>query len=307
MTTPGEPWSRACSSPSSWRTGGASPTSSCTSNSHEGDPMQDGTSTLHRWLAAGLCLLVLAIGAGSGPVLVNVAVNPQSEVVAPGSDFDVFLDIATAESGFNGWSVVLSYDPAVLALVPASPTKAQEGCLMTGACSDACGETFHQFSAAGDSIAVSDVLLCNLVSIRGPGHLYRLRFHALGGTPVTRIGLRRVHFYGAGTAVRQVTTREAGIAIGATTGVGGGPAAPPELRLEPNPAFGRVSIVADADRDGWAQAEILDLQGRVVRRLGPQWLGARERLEWDRADARGVRAPAGVYLVRVHRAGTTRD
>jgi hypothetical protein len=51
----------------------------------------------------------------------------------------------------------------------------------------------------------------------------------------------------------------------------------------------------------------MDVTGRVVRRLGPTYLGARGGLDWDRTDSRGVRAPAGVYLVRVQRGGEHSD
>jgi len=51
----------------------------------------------------------------------------------------------------------------------------------------------------------------------------------------------------------------------------------------------------------------MDLQGRIVRHLGPVWLDARGRFEWDRSDERGRRAPAGVYLVRVTRGHLTRE
>jgi hypothetical protein len=50
----------------------------------------------------------------------------------------------------------------------------------------------------------------------------------------------------------------------------------------------------------------MDLQGRVVRRLGPLWIGAAGRFAWDRADGHGVPVSAGVDLVRVHREGETR-
>ena len=43
------------------------------------------------------------------------------------------------------------------------------------------------------------------------------------------------------------------------------------------------------------------------RRASVLWLGARDRFEWDRADESGARAPAGVYMVRAHRGGETRD
>src|SRR5512145_2614324 len=108
---------------------------------------------------------------------VRVALTPALQTVAPGSDFDVFVDVTEAGSAFNGFDLVVGYDPAALTFLPLSPTTLQQGCLMTGACSGACGNTFHVFGAAGDSLAVSDVLLCNQFSLTGPGRIYKLRFH----------------------------------------------------------------------------------------------------------------------------------
>jgi len=262
----------------------------------------------HRWLGLVLCLGALVLAPAAARASLSVALTTPLEMVPSGGDFDVFVDVTGGDAGFNGFNIVLSYDPYVLTLLPAAPTVQQQGCLMTGACSASCGETFHQFAAAGDSIAVTDILLCNLVSLSGPGRLYRLHFHAANVLGPTPIRIRRARFYDAGLRVQDVRSYDLGLFIGANSGVGdGGPAALRPLRVEPNPASGRVWFAADADRDGWAQADVIDLQGRVVRHLGPQWLGARERFEWDRTDARGVRAAAGVYLVRVTRGDRTRE
>lgn len=257
-------------------------------------------------LAALLGLVALVLSPVPARAQVQVWLTTASELLPTDTDFKVFVDMAGA--GFNGFSLVLSYDPGMLTLLPTAPTKQQEGCLMTGACSASCGQTYHQFTAAGDSIAVSDVLLCNLVSLSGPGTLYELRFRTAHPAGVTFLRIRRARFYDAGLLVPGLTTYDLGLSIGGNTGVGdGGPAALRPLRVEPNPASGRVWFAADAEQDGWAVADVLDLQGRVVRHLGPEWLGARERFEWDRTDARGLRAPAGVYLVRVTRGDRMRE
>src|SRR5262249_45547425 len=85
---------------------------------------------------------------------------------------------ARRSSAFLGFHAVVDFAPAALPLLPASPTTLQQGCLMTGACSAACGNTFHTFTAAGDTAAMSDILICNQITLTGPGHLYQLRFHA---------------------------------------------------------------------------------------------------------------------------------
>src|SRR5690348_5452780 len=93
--------------------------------------------------ALALCLLAAPAAAG-----VKVGLVPAIQNVSPGADFDVFLDVTQAGSNFNGYDVVVSYDPAALTFLPLAPTSSQQGCLMTGSCSAACGNTFHLFSAA---------------------------------------------------------------------------------------------------------------------------------------------------------------
>ncbi len=257
-----------------------------------------------RLVVLGLCVLALSGAAGSARADVNVALTPATQTVTPGTDFDVFVDVTSAGSAFNGFDLVVSFDPAALTPLPSAPTTLQQGCLMTGGCSAACGNTFHVFSTAGDSIAVSDVLLCNGVSLTGPGRIYHLRFHASNTQQVTQVNIRRTRFYNAGLFVTPVHTTNGQVGIGVSVGVG--PAAPGfahPLRVEPNPAFGRVNFISDDDVTGLAEADIVDLQGRLMQHVGPSWLGPHARFGWDGRDARGVRAPAGLYLVKLRRGG----
>jgi flagellar hook assembly protein FlgD len=60
-------------------------------------------------------------------------------------------------------------------------------------------------------------------------------------------------------------------------------------------------------REGSAEVVIYDIVGRRVSTLHEGPLGAgRHELRWDRRDARGVRASAGVYFVRAVSGGATR-
>jgi hypothetical protein len=88
--------------------------------------------------------------------------------------------------------------------------------------------------------------------------------------------------------------------------------APPIARLgleraRPNPTRGEVGLSLRLPRAGALDAEVLDLQGRVVRVLarGPAAAGERT-LRWDGRDALGREAAPGLYLVRVRAAGETR-
>ena len=261
---------------------------------------KDSQPRLRLALAAlTLCAACLGLVAAPAHAVVSMGLTPASQTVASGSDFDVFIDITNAGSAFNGFDAIVSFDPAVLTFVPLAPTTNQQGCLMTGGCSAACGSTFHLFSAAADSVSVSDVLLCNQIFLTGPGHLYKLRFHASGNHVITNVNIRSANFYNAGLFVTPVQTSNATIGIDITLGVGPTPApGGARVRVEPNPSFGRVQFVSESAADLGA-IEILDLQGRVVRSLEPASPGA--RVTWDGRDARGARVPAGVYAARIHR------
>ncbi len=266
--------------------------------------MQNRSWNMSGLLAALLCAGLLTASARGAHAAIAVAVRPDPPVVQIGTEFDVDLDITRTGSAFNGFSVVLSYDPAVLTLLPTSPLSLQEGCLMTGSCSAACGNTFHEFVAAGDSIVVNDYLFCNQVSLSAPGHLYRLRFRGPATVQTTSISLRRATFYNAGVLVNPVNKTNGTIQFVVSLGVGDGIAAPRTLRVEPNPAFGRLQLVLEDGKSGLAQVDIMDLQGRVVRRLGPLWLGPRARVEWNGTDSAGSPAAGGLYLARIQRGST---
>ena len=260
---------------------------------------------------AGACWALVAalLLLGAAPVLaqgVQIALMPHQQNVTPGAGFDLELDVTTAGSVFNGFTVIVGYDPGVLTFVPTSPTKLQQGCLMTGACSVACGNTFHDFKAAGDSLLITDILLCNEILLPGPGQLYKLHFIASTTPQATTVRVRRVEFYAGGTYVTPVATQDATIGIGGELGVGDPPRGflGTRLRAAPNPCFGGTAIRVDAAAPGAERLLVCDLLGRTVRHLqdGSFASGSRE-VAWDGRDDRGARLPTGVYLVVLHVAG----
>jgi len=236
---------------------------------------------------------------------VRLAVIPASQTVTPGAFFDVELDVTQAGSAFNGFDAVVHFDPGALTFQPASPVSNQQGCLMTGTCSGACGQTFHDFHAAGDSLAITDILLCDQFSLTGPGRVYKLRFKPPTTPQSTVIAIRSATFYDAGVYVTPVVTSDDSVKIAGSSAVGG-PGVPAGLRIAagPNPARGAVALTVASDRDGWQVIELHDLAGRLVRRLasGPSAAGVR-RLQWDGLDVRGLRAPDGLCLVTVQASG----
>ncbi len=260
-------------------------------------------------LVLGVCAFVLALAPDPAQATLNVALTPATQVVAPGADFDVFVDVTNTGTVFNGFDLVVGYDPAALTFLPLSPISLQQGCLMAGGCSLACGNTFHLFNAAADSLKINDVLLCNGVTLQGPGHLYKLRFRASNTEQATLLTIRDKHFFDAGLFVAG-GVQSAGCLVNIGEPLAVGPSARPPartVRVEPNPAFGHVNFFFDANTGGPAEIEILDLQGRVVRDLGPSAIGPQSRLSWDGHDARGFRAPAGLYLVKIRRGGQVQN
>ena len=249
-----------------------------------------------------MALALLAGPRAAGADGVQVALTPAAVSVNGGVEFDLNLTVTQAGSNFNGFDATVSYDPAALTLVPLSPVSLQQGCLMTGACSAACGNTFHRFSALADSAAITDVILCNQISLTGPGQVYKLRFRASNTPQVTDVRLRRAVFYDQGLFVTPVTTADAQITIGPPVGVGELPSLPSGLRLraEPNPGRGAIALTLEADAAGDQRLEILDVSGRLVRLVDAGWRepGVRHA-SWDGLDQARARVPAGIYLVRL--------
>lgn len=255
-------------------------------------------------IATGLAALTLALAHVSAPSAasagVDVGLTPALRSVAYDSTFTLDLQVTAAGSAFNAFAAVIEYDPAVLTFLPASPTTAQLGCLMTGGCSGACGLTYHSFSAAGDSLVVYASLLCDATSLTGPGSLYRLRFRAPHVTQTTTVRLHRIRFYDSGLFVTPVTGADAQVNI--TDGTAVGPRAQrPGLWLSaaPNPARGALALTIEVDAPGELSLDVLDIAGRLVRSLGRVHAGAGSHTErWDGRGRDGERLNAGVYLVR---------
>lgn len=264
-------------------------------------------SSRHRTAAILVLILgVLTLGppAHAG-VTVSLGTPPIS--VSPGAEFDLDLLITAAGSAFNGFDATITYDPTVLTFMPASPISSQQGCLMTGGCSGACGSTYHTFSGGStDSLNIVDVLLCDQVSITGPGQLYRLHFKASSIPQSTFVRFRHAGFYNAGLVVSPVVTSDADIGIGVLAGVDDRPRPGAALTLHssPEPAHGPVTLSISAAGSGAQTVEIHDVTGRLVRRLTGGWQPAGTRLlTWDGRDDGGAPLPSGVYLATARAAG----
>lgn len=248
-------------------------------------------------LLAGL--LTAAESAAQG---VTVALMPARQEVTPGSMFTLDLTVFNGSSPFNGFDAVIGYDPAALTLVPLSPINLQEGDLMV----TACGVTFHKFQPGTGTASITDVLLCNGMSLTGSGQLYRLQFLASSTPQVTEVQLLPgLQFYNAGLYVNPAYSTNATIGIGTSLGVDGRPGPPSglQLRVAPNPARGGVVFTVQADA-GPQRISVFDIRGRLVRRFEGSGSAAGTRtVSWDGLDAGGHRPAAGVYVVTLEAGG----
>jgi hypothetical protein len=245
----------------------------------------------HRLLATVAAAMVFALGLPDTARAqgVSVALSPASQTVAPGAQFDVDLFVTQAGSAFNGFDAQVSYDPSVLTLLATTPTTLQQGTLVT----NACGNTFHRFLAGASTDTITDVLLCNGVSMTGPGQIYKLHFQAGSNASVTTITFvpGTLRFYSGGLFVTPVSSYNTTVSVG-TTSVGGPAANRAALTVSPNPGRGTVLFTSGSKTNGPESLAVRDVQGRIVKVLGV----AGHRVAWDGLRATGEQAPDGIYF-----------
>ena len=137
-----------------------------------------------RWRRLLILASTATFAASAADAAVHVSGATDTLTVAPGAVFTVDIVIPQADALFNAFSLGLRFDPTRLAFVAASPNKdVQRGSVMLNACSN----TFHVFSATPDSLKVELSLLCNQVSVAGPGVIYRVKFQAGLNDAITSI------------------------------------------------------------------------------------------------------------------------
>ena len=267
------------------------------------------------FLACGVLSVTLPSSVPAAPTLpevvleqgVKVALLPQSQIVTPGSEFVLSLEVTRAGSAFNGFDATIGYDPAALTLVQQTPLSLQEGAyFITG-----CGSRFHRFQPGADRDTISDVLMCAGASLTGPGQIYKLRFRASNTAQVTTVRfLPGLQFYNAGLFVNPDSSTDAAIGIGVGLDVAPSIPVAPRLRLLalPNPSHGPMNFRIESDRSGWQRLLITDLQGRIVRRLsdGTFPAGARS-VGWDGRNDSGMVAPPGRYMASIRVPGRVLD
>jgi hypothetical protein len=235
---------------------------------------------------------------------VTAALLPDSGFVSPGSDFTLELWLTVPGDSINAYDAVIEYDPAALTFLQASPLSDQEGVYMK----TACGNTFCDFTSAGNSLTIAHSLMCNHPGLPGPGQLYKLRFHASVAPQWTWVRIRSIQFYKSGFFVNPAHPSDAAVAIGVPLGVPGSGPVPAATRVTvtPNPCRAAATIVVETATAGEQHVVVCDVQGRAVRHLdhGETAPGTR-RIVWDGKDDVGVRLAPGIYRVLVRTTGRT--
>lgn len=234
--------------------------------------------------AAALALaasLLPAFAAPLGAAGVHARLQPAAITVTQGQEFDVEIAVFQADGSFNAFDAAIRFDPSRLTFVPAANPATQQGSLMTAAC----GNRFHVFSAATDSLAASVTLLCSGVTVTGPGVLYKVRFRAGTTSGPTALTLGpSTRFYRAGFFVDPLEAQSTEVCIDACNVAvpETSPGAPGLLPPSPNPwPAGRPGHFAFATtRAGAVRLELFDLGGRKLAARGPEWCEA-GRHDWS--------------------------
>jgi len=243
----------------------------------------DRTSTRPRRPHRPLPLLAACLAAGvcSAAALVaparafTVAGATDTVTVASGGTFTVDFVVRDPDLPFNAFDLSVHFDPSLLTNSPMSPTSLQRGALMVNACT--LNAPFHIFTPGPDSVVGTLVILCDGVSVTGPGVIYRLRFNAAATNATTQLTLGAgTNFYNGGPRVSGVTKRAVVVKIGnPTLDAGDRPAPPPATAaldpVVPNPARASraLALTFSLPRAESSEVAVLDAQGRRV--AGSPW------------------------------------
>ena len=200
----------------------------------------------------------------------TVAGASDTVAVAPGDTFTLDLVVRGASPPFNGFDLDVRFDPTRLTSTPMSPLTLQRGTLMTSACTS--NSPFHMFTNTPDSLVCTLVILCNGVSVTGPGVVYRARFTAAATNAWTTVTFGAgTGFYIGGPAVDSVVRRPIVVKIGnpVVLDAGGAPSRPREPELDPaapNPGHAPRSLGVSfrLPRSDTVELALLDAQGRRV-------------------------------------------
>ena len=263
------------------------------------------------WISPVPCLLaglVAAVATVAPAHAFTVAGATDTVVVAPGGTFTIDFVVSSPDLPFNAFDLSVHFDPARLTNSPMAPLELQRGALMVNACT--LNEPFHIFAPAPDSVVGTLVILCDGVSVTGPGTIYRLRFNAATTNAYTHLTLGAgTKFYNGGPRVGGVTKRIVVVKIGSPVLDAGERlhvSSTPELApVSPNPArAGRsLSLAFSLPRAERSEVVVIDPQGRRV--AGSPW--ARREAGLQRVEVALPALAPGRYTVALRTgSGVTR-
>jgi len=229
---------------------------------------------------------------------VQAALSPAGQTVAPGADFYIDIAITQPSQQYSGWDGSLTYDPSLLTYIPEASSN-QQGCLMTGTCSSACGSTMLHISPGPDTLYILDVVTCQQSFITQAGQLFHLHFRASSQPGQTAMHFKSLRFWDGISQMGPVTCAPAQIGIGMAAAAVE-PATASGLSVNPvtNPVRGAATFSVDATFSGEQVIAVHDVSGRLVRTVSRSWQPAGTRqLVWDGLGDSGARVPPGMYLV----------
>lgn len=236
--------------------------------------------------------------AGSPPSGVQIALTPSGQTFAPGSDFYLDVMVTQPSQPYNTWQGTIAYNPSALTYLPAGT--AEQGCLMTGGCSNACGNTFLRVTPGPDSVYILNSVQCYQTFISDPGQLYHLHFRASSVAQQTSVSFKALRFNDGIQYASPVIYAPAQIGIGMPATAVDPSASVTGLHVSatPNPSRGAVTFALGSENSGEQEVAVHDISGRLVRVVSRSWQAAGTRqLFWDGMDDSGSRAAPGVYLV----------
>jgi hypothetical protein len=253
---------------------------------------------LMRGSPVALVLACVLTAGRAGAQGVTAALMPATQIVEPGTGFDIELQVTQAGSSFNGFGFTLAYDPAAVTLVPLSQ---QAGSLMT----DTGCNQFQRFLVGVDRDTISDILLCAGVSLTGPGQLYKLHFQASTTAQTTTIWIvpGSIKFYNAGLFVTPVSSSDAQVEIRTALSVDGNNPASGGLLLAaaPNPSRGKVVFTIGRGGSGPESLTVRDVRGAAIRTLSV----VGRQVAWDGLRDSGEAAANGVYFATLKADGSS--
>ena len=269
-------------------------------------------------IVAGTCLVIALAGPAVRSAPVDephpfvAFLSPPTSFVAVDSTFVVSFEVGTPAEHFNGYTVVIHFDPARIQCLSVA-----EGSLME----QGAPSRYVASVIAESTVTYTHILLGNGLFVSGPGELSRYTFRALspGASTVDIVSSPHCTFFDDGLCVNDDSTQAFPRSVTLTDAmvvVGGGPVDAPavganddsSLHFQPNPTRGAGEFAFSARGAGPARLVVVDVTGRSI--LTKQWdelpVGP-ARFAWTGDDERGRRVPAGIYFARLEDAEGVRS